>query len=715
MPQFLTAAAQAIASFFFSAATAFGVSAGTAATFAVAATNALAYATNMFLLNKATAALEKRGRTGESRGMEVTVTDSAADGRIIYGRIRVAGVNVIPPWTSGGSGDRLHQVIAHAVHEVDSFEDVYFDQELIPNAAISAVSGGATDGQVTSGKYANAAFIRRYRGTTTQNVDYILSTAFSGSWLSTARGRGIAYTALSYDWGKGKTYSGVPLVTCVIKGKKCYDPRLDTSPGANPTNPAYAAWTANPALCWADYKTSTYGRSVPPSKIDWASVVTAANICAATVSIPGGGTQARYTCNGLLSTGNDTNDNERKLLDAMMGKMAFTNGKWYIFAGAWQSTVATINKEDWLSITAIQTSAPRETGRWNGVRVYYVSPDRNWQRVECYPRENDTYKSSDAGERIWIEMEQPMCINEYEAQRKGEFLLRASRNGIKIAGRLPPKFMYLSTWDTVAVTFDELGWQGKTFRVVASTPNPDSSIEVSLLEEQTGDWTDLAVGEYDAPSTSSVPAANPTTPTSPQNFEISSITGTITASWESPEIVPVGTVYQLFSAPFSLSNPSSKVLEWEGLSFGAVIETNISETRYWQVRAISNSYASAYTPRSFGLPVVTNYVPIIVPASDWSVSIAPTDVNASAYGSTVVTENVTATVINGVTPVFSWVNPGSVAITITYPGSASTIFSATDLAPGEFRSATMWCHVVDGANATSKSVSLLLYSIPDFL
>ena len=263
MPQFLTAAAAAIAGFFYSAATAFGASAAAASTFAVAATNALAYATNTFLLNKAVAALEKRGKTGESRGLEVTNTDSAADGRIIYGRVRIGGVNIIPPWTSGGSGQSLHQVIAHAIHEVDSYEDTFFDQEQISSASITAITGSATDGQVTSGKFASAAFIRRYTGTTTQNVDYILNNAFGAYWLATARGRGIAYSALTYEWGKGKTYTGVPLVTTIIKGKKCYDPRLDTSPGANPTNASYIAWTSNPALCWADYKVSSYGRSVP--------------------------------------------------------------------------------------------------------------------------------------------------------------------------------------------------------------------------------------------------------------------------------------------------------------------------------------------------------------------------------------------------------------------------------------------------------------------
>lgn len=601
MPQFLAGIQLAISGFFAATATAFGASAATAAAFAAKATAALGYATTTFIINKAVAALEKRGKTGESRGLEVTNTDSAADGRILYGRVRIGGVNVIPPWTSGSSGERLHQVIAHAIHEVDSYEDTYFDQEQISTASITAVTSSATDGQVTGGKYALAAYIRRYTGTTTQNVDYILNAAFGANWTATARGRGIAYSALTYEWGKGKVYTGVPLVTTIIKGKKCYDPRLDTSPGANPTNASYAAWTSNPALCWADYKVSSYGRNVPAAKIDWASVVTAADLCDALVAIPGATTQKRYTCNGMLSSGNDANDNERKLLDAMMGRMAFTSGKWYVFAGAWQTPAAAIQKEDWLSISTIQTSAPRETGRWNGVRVYYVSPDRNWQRVECYPRENDTYKSSDAGERIWIEMEQPLCTNEYESQRKGEMLLRASRNGIKIAGRLPPKFMYLSTWDTVSVTFEELGWSSKTFRVAASTPNPDGSIELALLEEQSTDWADLVAADYDAPSTSTLPTTNPTAPSAPQNFTVTPEYGYLQFAFDQPTVIPSNTHYKLIRAVQSLATPTNTVV-WEGTSQRFIHETDPRSPYYWFVQAIANSYQSAYTPNTFGIP-----------------------------------------------------------------------------------------------------------------
>src|SRR6185295_4045232 len=163
--------------------------------------------------------------------------------------------------------------------EVDSFTDVYVDDTKVTTAQITAVSGNSNDGKLTATKYANAMWVRRYTGTSTQTADFILNNRYSTYFTSDFRGRGIAYSAMTFDWGDGKLYQGPPVMTFVVKGKKCYDPRLDVSAGASPTNPSYIAWTSNPALCWADYAMADFGGAVPSTRINWASVVAAANIC----------------------------------------------------------------------------------------------------------------------------------------------------------------------------------------------------------------------------------------------------------------------------------------------------------------------------------------------------------------------------------------------------------------------------------------------------
>jgi hypothetical protein len=568
----------------------------------VAVAYAAAYAATAFAMNKAMQSLSKRedDRTGSS--LEVSNIDSAAEGRVIYGSIRVGGVYVIPPLASGANGEYLHQVIALAAHEVSSISSVWLDDTEVTNAEITAITGANTDGKVTgSSKFKDVAWLRRYTGTTTQNVDFILNDAFPSSFTSAFRGRGITYLASTFDWGKGKTYAGgVPNVAALVNGKKCYDPRLDVTPGASPTNAAYIAHTTNPALIWADYKmATTYGMNTLSTDIDWDTVVDAADVCDELVAIPTATTQKRYTFSGVLSTGMDTSENEKFIIDAMMGKIAF-EGKWRIFAGAWRAPEFTIDYTDWVAIRSIQTTAPRGESRFNGVVVYHVDPDRSWQRVESFRRYNDTYKTADGGERIWIEMEQPMCLSEYESQRKGEFLLRQSRNGQKIFGVLPPKFMYLRTWDNVTVDFPELGWVSKTFTVAGCDPLPDGSLEVILVEEQEADWDDMLEAEYNAASVSTLPATNPTTPTAPTPFSVTSLLGNLKFNFSEPVVKPLETRYQVLRSPGTLATAGSYSVIWEGSATEILLPADVRSFYWYHGRCVSNSYFSAVDPSTFG-------------------------------------------------------------------------------------------------------------------
>jgi hypothetical protein len=585
---------------------------GTAAKIIYATT----YAATAFAVNKALISLERKGAKGAGGGLEISVTDPAAEGRVIYGRVRIGGIHVIPPVCSGNDGDILHSVLALCVHEVSSFESVYFDQDEITNGQITSVLGNANDGLVTGTKYANKAWIRRYGGQASQNVDYILNAAFTSSWPSTARGRGIAYVAASFKYGNGKTYSGAPVVTVVVNGKACYDPRLDTSPGANPTNASYIAWTENPALIWADFKmNAVYGQKLASTKIDWDTVVDAADVCDELVDIPGGSTQPRYTFNGVLFTGGDTIDNEKDIVDAMMGKMAYTDGKYRIFAGAWRAPEYDIEKEDWVSIGAIRTTAPRGDDRFNGVVVYHVDPDRNWQRVEGFRRYSDTYKSADGGERVWVEMEQPHCTDKYEVERKGEFLLRQSRNGITLSGTLPPRFQKLRTWDNVALYFDEMGWTAKTFTVASCALAEDGSVNVVLVEEQSSDWTDLTTGEYGATSVSPFPTTNQTTPSEPSTFTVTPLLGVIQYDFGEPVVRPAGMRYQILRSPGTLATAGSFSVIWEGDVTQIVLPGDPRTLQWYHGRTIASSYVSPLQPNTFGIASAPWIAPEAVPGN----------------------------------------------------------------------------------------------------
>lgn len=555
------------------AATGVAVAAGVVA---VAAT----YAAGAYLLNKAAAALMPKPPKGKGGGLELNYAGTGERRRLVYGTVQIGGMQTIPPICSGNDGKLLHLVLTLAGHEVDDITDVYFDLDQITDAQIGAVTGTDADGVVGGGnKYADKAWIRRYLGTASQTVDYILSQVDPTHFTSDFRGRGVAYLALRLRYGE--VFPGLPNVTAVVKGKKCYDPRSATT-----------AWTSNPAVIARDYLVSS-----GETDIDEASVIAAANVCDQTVSVPPGATQKRYQFNGALlapATPQEFEENLHEIIDSMRGRVVKRDGTWYVYAGTWDVPGVTIGTADWIGPVSVRPSAsPGE--RWNAVRVWYSDAARAYQRVECFPRRNTAYETADGGDRIWLELELPGVTNEYEAQRHGEFALRASRNQLTMTGRLRPEFFKLATWDTVSVTDADYGFSAKTFRVAAMDLTPMGEVDVTLVEEGSSLWTDLAEGDYNAVSIAAGPDPG------------GSLPETRTGLVVTPDFASIGFRWNALTEP--MPREQTRLIEkdtqgspwlgteaWRGDSTGVILGKSDTTTRYYWIQGIVGSYAGMYTP-----------------------------------------------------------------------------------------------------------------------
>lgn len=582
----------------------FGGTSAAATAAAYFAAEVFAYAATSYLIGRASAALapKPKANAGLPGGMEANYFDTNASVRIIYGRVKVGGMETIPPLTNSkpnsNAFEDLHKVLTIAGHEINSYEYTHFDATTIVNAQIGPVAYTMSDGLVNSGTFKDLAFIRRALGTSTDSADRILvsnnATAFSN-----ARARGIAKARLTFRYD-ADVYKGIPTVTFTLQGKKCYDPRLDSSPGAAPTNPSFIVWTNNNALCTTDYLTSFLGGEYDTADIDWDTVVTAANACDALVAIPNSLTQKRYTCNGVLLATDDFLDNVKMLVDSMLGRVMFRDGKWRIFAGGWQTPTFTIAKSDWVSPMGARFEQGSKK-RFNQMRVWYVDPNREWQKNECTPRINSTYRTADGGRTIEAETEQPTCTDEFEAQRKGEFLLRQSRNQVAPTGQLGPKHGNIALWDTGTIVDDELGWSSKTFRVVAIDRAQDGGADYVFNEEQSTDWTDLTGAEYNQPSNAAMPANNVTTPTEPTSLSaLPQVNGTIMFTWDTPIVKPPGTRFRIVRSTNS-ADASVGTVVWDGLASPVPLVMPTSQHFYYVYALTGSGAKSPFQPNTFGV------------------------------------------------------------------------------------------------------------------
>lgn len=435
--------------------------------------------------------------------------------RIIYGQMRVSGLNVIPPLTSGEKNKFLHQVLSIAGHEVHDITTVYFNQDAV--GTISSVTGSDNDGKITTGTYANKAWVRRYKGQDSQTSDYKLTTAFS-QWTADHRGRGVAYLALTYEFDTTVFATGRPQVTCLVQGKKVYDPRKDSTQTAiggsgshRLATPSTFEYSNNPALCLADYLISTrVGLGEDYNKVDWATVADAADICDENVSVPNGSggttTQKRYTCNTVLVATDRFEDNIQAIAQAMMGACYYSGGKWRIYAGAWSASAFTLTADDLIDDGVDVITALPFNEKFNAVRGRFIDASNNYQLLEFPPVISENYAIEDGG-TFYREVEFPSTTNVYEAQRMARLILRQSRNNQRATLRCGMSAWKIKPFETGTVTLAALGWTNKTVRCESWKFDPRGFVEIVVREDNSASWGDPSV-DGDEYTEGQFPAAN---------------------------------------------------------------------------------------------------------------------------------------------------------------------------------------------------------------
>jgi hypothetical protein len=192
------------------------------------------------------------------QGRTVTTRDGVAARRLIYGQVLVSG-NLVFMHTTGAKNDTLHTIIVLAGHECAELGTIYLDKVEVP----LDVNGDAT------GTFAGNLHIGKHLGAPGQAAESSLVADAPDKWTSAHTLSGCAYLYVRLKYDATKFPNGIPTVTCLVKGKKVYDPRSGLT-----------AWSNNAALICADFlNDSVWGKRVPYSRIPSADLIEAANTC----------------------------------------------------------------------------------------------------------------------------------------------------------------------------------------------------------------------------------------------------------------------------------------------------------------------------------------------------------------------------------------------------------------------------------------------------
>lgn len=347
----------------------------------------------------------------------------------------------------------LHQVIVLGEGPIAAINQIYIDN--VP---------------VTDARFAGLVYAEAFAGGDDQAACTTLIGKCPG-WTTAHRLRGVAYLYIRLKYDQN-VFHGLPTITCDVDGRTLYDPRTGLS-----------AFSHNPALAIRDYLTNTrYGRGIPESAIDDASFIVAADLCDELVAVPGG-TQARYTCDGVVNTDAAPLDNLGEMLTACRGLLIYTGGQYRLRLDVATAPSFAFTADNIVGNWSIRL--PEKRNRANRVRATFFNPAREWQ-PDIALQDSPGYRAADNG----ILLEQQFALNftadAYRAAQIAQQALKQSRKKTLVQFTATIAGLRCEVGDVVTITHATPGWEAKPFRVLRLGLLSSDEVEVTALEYDAG-------------------------------------------------------------------------------------------------------------------------------------------------------------------------------------------------------------------------------------
>ena len=445
--------------------------------------------------------LQQQSYSSQTANRSLMIRQPITSRDTVYGSTKKSGAILFMETTDNNK--QLHMLIQVASHEIQEYEKIYFNDSELTLARQTDFSGSIVNDAngifryyiTAPSKYAQnsrgiineAPFglgvsygnkIKLHTGGDNQLADADLVGLVS-KWTSAHRLRGIAYIYLQLEYDADTFPNGIPNVSAEIKGKKLFDFR-DSS----------TAFSSNPALCIYDYLTDTrLGLGISRDNIDTASFTTMANLCDENVTKVGGGTEKRYTCNGIVYSDIAPMQILEDMLTSCLGVLSYSNGKFILKGGQYVSPVASFDEDDFISGININSKQSRKSLH-NTVKGIFTSSETNWQPTDYPAVTSSTFVSQD-GETITSDVDLPFTTSSATAQRIAKVSLFKNRQQMVLTTTLNMKAFKLQVGDTVNITNARFGFSNKQFEVAEWVMNTEVlGIDVILKETSSSvyDW-----------------------------------------------------------------------------------------------------------------------------------------------------------------------------------------------------------------------------------
>jgi hypothetical protein len=175
--------------------------------------------------------------------------------------------------------------------------------------------------------------------------------------------------------------------------------------------------------------------------------------------------EPRFTCNGTFDTSQTPADVLANINSSMGARAPYTGGKWRLYPAVWMAPTVEYGVDDLTGPVTVQTRHSRRD-RFNAVRGGYVASMNLGQPSDYPPVTNATWQEQDGGERVFTQLDLPFTNRAQTAQRLAKIELERHRRQMSADIVCNMTGMLVQAGDNLALTFEQYGWDSKSFEVV---------------------------------------------------------------------------------------------------------------------------------------------------------------------------------------------------------------------------------------------------------
>ena len=192
-------------------------------------------------------------------------------------------------------------------------------------------------------------------------------------------------------------------------------------------------------------------------------------MCDENVALEGGGTEKRYTANGVVRADTPFGDVLEGMMTSCAGTLFWGAGKWKLVAGDYVAPTKTLDASDLRSSISLDTRVNLRD-QFNIVQGSFNDAAQRWISADYPVLKSSTFIAEDGGEETPLDFQLPLTTSSATAQRLAKLTLYRGREQMTFTAEFGLNAFDVEVGEIIQLTFERYGWTNNCLLYTSPSP-----------------------------------------------------------------------------------------------------------------------------------------------------------------------------------------------------------------------------------------------------